>query len=134
MKIVEYAIHSLLQGLASGKVYALQAPQNTAAPFIVFQRAGGERYRSIAQPSGLARVQIQIDCYAADYYAAKSLAASVEDILDGYAGTVSYGSNSPQSTIRIGGITLESEDDILDQTEEPFLYRVITVYNVTFEQ
>jgi len=52
MKIVEYAIFELLDGLASGRIYALRAPQNVTAPFVVFQRVGGERWRSINDPSG----------------------------------------------------------------------------------
>jgi len=132
--IVEYAIFELLDGLAGGRVYALRAPQNVTTPFIIFQRTGGDRWRNINGPSGMAQVEMQIDCYADDFYASKSLADSVENILDGYRNTVYYGSGSPQSSVRIAGITLQSESDILDQTDEPFLYRNTSRYLVTYEQ
>lgn len=132
--VVEYAVHELLSGLAGGRVYAIIAPQNVTAPFITFQRINGERWRSANAPSGLAQVTMQIDCYAEDFYSMKSLADSVENILDGYRDTVYYGSGSPQSSVRIAGITLQDETDILDQSEEPFLFRNTTTYLITYEQ
>lgn len=134
MKIVEYAIFELLDGLAGGRVYALKAPQNVTAPFVVFQRVGGERWRSINDPSGIAQVTIQIDCYASDYFTMKTLSNDVENILDGYANTVYYGSSSPQDSVRIAGCSLRGETEILDQSDDPFLYRNTMNFLVTFEQ
>lgn len=134
IKVIEYGIHSLLNGLAGGRVYAVVAPQNAVRPFIIFQRISSSRWRSIAQPLGMAQVIMQIDCYADDFYASRALADSVEDILDGYSGTVYYGSDSPQASVRVAGISLDTEGDILDQTTEPFLFRNTANYLVTFEQ
>lgn len=132
--MIEKAIHSLLSGLCSGRVYALVAPQNATAPFIVYHRQGGERWRAVDAPSGMAQVTIQVDAYDNDFYGMKDLAASIEAILDGYRGTVSYGSNSPQDTLRIGGIALIDESDTIDQSEEPPLHRNSTDYSVIYEQ
>lgn len=132
--IAEYAVHELLSGLAGGRVYAMMAPQNVTAPFIVFQRVSGDRWRSINTPLGIAQVEIQVDCYADEYYAMKSLADSVENILDGYRNTVYYGLGSPQDSVRIAGITLQNESEIFDQSDEPFLFRHTARYLVTYEQ
>lgn len=134
MKLVEYAIHELIKSLAGGRVYALRAPQNVTAPFIVFQRVDSVRWRTINSPDGIAQAFIQIDAYAGEYYEAKALAAEVETLLDGYRGTVYYGTDSPRANVKIGGISLQSDSDLLDQTEEPILFRSLNTFLVTYNQ
>lgn len=133
-KLCEPAIYELLNGLASGNVYFMRAPQNSTGPFIIIQRTDSERWRAINGPSGVAQAFIQIDAYASEYIAAKELGAQIESILDGYAGTVYHGNNSPQDFVEIGGITLQNDTDIFDQTDEPFLFRSSADYLVTFNQ
>jgi hypothetical protein len=130
--MMEDAIYTLLSGFASGRVYALRAPQNSPTPFIVYQRIGSERWRSINNPSGIGQAVIQIDAYADTFADSKNLAAQIESALDGFRGLVYYGSNSPQDVVNIGGITLSGDNDLLDQTEEPFLYRNTANYLVTY--
>lgn len=135
MKICEYAIYELLKGLAGGRVYAMRAPQNGDLPFIVYQRIDGDRWRSINAPSGIAQVTIQVDVYATGYYEMKELAAQVETILDGHRGDVYYGTDSPQTDfVRVAGISLQNDVDIFEQTAEPFLFRSMMQYLVTYEQ
>jgi hypothetical protein len=134
MKIADKAIHHLLSGLASGRVYLMRAPQNATAPFIVFQEVDSSRWRSINAPSGIAQSTFQIDTYSQRPYEAKELAADVEEILDGYADTVFYGSDSPQDFLKIAGITLQSAVDLVDQTDEPLLFRKSVTYTVTYYQ
>lgn len=134
LKIVEKAIYEMLKTLAGGKVYGLVAAQNTAAPYIIYQRAGGTRWRAINNPSGVAQVTIQIDAYAATYFASKELAAQIEQILDGFAGVVEYGTASPKESVEITGISLQNDVDIPDQFDKPFLYRGFAQYLVTYIQ
>ncbi len=134
LKIVEPAIHELLKGLASAAVYFMRAPQNAVGPFIIIQRTDSERWRHINGPTGMVQAYIQIDCYAASYIAAKTLGAAVESILDGYQGTVYYGSQSPQPGVYIGGISLQHDIDTLDQTDAPVLYRNLSTFLVTYRQ
>lgn len=134
MKHPEMAIYELLKHLSSGRVTALRAPQNSKAPFIIYQRTDSERWRSVNGPSGMAQATVQVDVYADEYAACKQLAGEVEDVLDGYRGFVAYGADSPQMQIRIAGISLQSDSDLLDQEEEPFLYRNIAQYLITYEQ
>lgn len=134
MKLVEPAIYELLKTLAAGAVYAMRAPQGATGPFIIFQRVDGERWRHINGPTGICQASIQIDCYATDYYESKELATEVEEILDGYANTVYYGDESPQEFVKIGGISLQTDADLFDQTDEPFLFRSSSTYLVTYNQ
>lgn len=134
MSLVEYAIYEKLKNLASGKVYAMRAPQNVQGDFIVFQRTDSDRWRDINGPSGMAQAFIQIDCYSATYYGAKTLGESVENILDGFRGTVYYGTNSPQDSISVAGISLQNDVDLFEQTEEPFLFRSLRFFLVTYDR
>lgn len=134
MKIVEYAIYELLKNLAGGKVFAMRAPAGETGPFIIFQRTDSERWRAINGPSGVVRAYIQIDCYAAGIYEAKELGADVESLLDGYMGEVYYGTNSPRDSVKIGGITMQNDLDIFDQTDQPNLFRNSASYVVNYNQ
>lgn len=135
MKTCERGIYELLKSLAGGRVYAMRAPQNAAAPFIIYQRIDTTKLgRHLQGGAHLAQASIQIDVYANDYYAAKDLGAAVETILDGFQGTVYHGTNSPQDFVDIGGISLQNDLDILDETDEPFLHRNSGSYLVTYKQ
>jgi len=128
--MMERALHELLKNLCGGRVYALRAPQNSPSPFLIFQRIESERWRSIDSPSGIAQATVQVDAYGEKYYDAKDLAAQAETILDGYRGTVAYTGGST----RIAGISLQSDSDLIDQTDEPLLFRNTALYLVTFQQ
>jgi len=134
LKLVEYALYELLKNLAGGNVFAMRAKKGQQPPFIIFQRLDSERWRSINGPSGVAKPTVQIDCYDSGYYAAKNLSAQVEQLLDGFAGTVAYGSDSPQATVKITGLTLQNDLDIFDETDEPYLFRSSSKFTVTYEQ
>jgi hypothetical protein len=135
MKFCENAIRQLIATeLGHDRVYPLRAPQNATTPFVVFQRTSSERWRSINNPSGIAQAIIQIDVYDSTLESAKDIGGEIEILLDGYRGLVYYGSNSPQDFVEIAGISLQSDVDLLDQTEEPFLYRNSADYLVTYKQ
>ena len=130
MKLVEPAIYELLKNLSDGRVYAMRAKQNSATPFIIFQKTDSERIRAINGPSGLVQAYIQVDCYDKGYYTAKTLAAQIETLLDGYRGTVYY----DDTFVKIAGISLQNELDIIDQTDDPLLFRNTASYLVTYHQ
>lgn len=135
MKTCERGIHKILEVFASGKVYALRAPQNAVPPFVVFQRTDSVRMGNHLQGRAhLAQATIQVDVYANDFYSAKDLAAQIESTLAGYYGTVYYGSASPQEFVRIAGVTLQGDSDLLDETDTPILHRNSAAYLVTYEQ
>lgn len=130
MKLVEKALYELLKTHAVNRVYALRAPQDALSPYIVFQRTDSDRWRSINNPSGIAQAYIQVDAYAGSYYAAKELEALIETTLDGFRGDVQTGGD----TIKIAGISLQNDLDLLDQTDSPLLFRNSASYKVTYHQ
>jgi len=123
-----------LTPVPSNRIYHLRAPQNTPAPFVVYQRVNSERWRHINGPTGMVQATVQVDIYAENSYTARDLAQLIEGELDGFQGTIAYGTDSPQATLRIGGISCINDFDLIDQTDEPFLYRVSADYLITYEQ
>ena len=139
MKILEPAIYELLKDLAGGRVYVLSAQQGTDTSCIVFQKTDSERWRDINSPAGVAQAYIQVDCYAADVYDAKRLAAKAEKLLDGFSGTVVHDAitdedGTAQTSVNIAGISLQNDVDLIDQTDEPRLFRTTASYLVTYFQ
>ena len=136
MSLVEKAIYELLKDtVANNQVYSIRAPQNVTGDFIVMRRTSSQRWRSINAPSGVDQVDLQIDAYSyGDYYTAKELGESIETILDGYSGTVSLTGTSPLETIKVLGITLQNDLDLIEQEEDNFLYRNLLNFLVTYEQ
>lgn len=116
------------------RIYAMRAPQNAKEPFIIYQRVSSERWRHLQGPSGMVQAMMQIDFYHATYNGARDLALAMEAALDGFRGTVAYGGDSPQATVRFGDISCQNDVDIFDQTDAPFLYRVSADYLITYEQ
>ena len=135
MKSLEKALFELLKGFAGGRIYAMRAPQKAVSPFVVFQRTDSERMgRMLTGPSGLVQASMQIDVYASTYYGAKDLGAAIEMALDGFRDVVYYGPSNPQEFVRIAGISMQNDVDILDQTDEPVLFRSSGTYLITYEQ
>lgn len=133
MKNVHPALYELLKTFASGRVTIARAPQNQTTPFVVFQEVASERWRTINDRTGMCQDTFQIDVYGSTMNEAKELALSIENSLDGYRGTVYYGSDSPQDFVRIAGISRQDGGSTIDQTDEPFLYRAYADYLVTYE-
>lgn len=133
MAHIEEAVFELLKTLASGKVYYARAPEDVAGSYIVMQRTGSSRWRTINGASGMAQDNFQIDCYGTEQFAVHTLARQVEGILSGYRGTVNV-PTIPVVAVRIGGISLLDENDLLEEEKEEFIYRNLAQYLITYEQ
>ena len=68
----ESGLYTLIEAVAP--VFALRAPANQDAPFIIYQRVDGVRWRDINGPSGVAQATMQIDVYDLEYFDAKAKA------------------------------------------------------------
>lgn len=135
MNIVEYGIKQLIAtALGHTRIYPLRAPQNATTPFIIYQRTSAERWQGINRTSDIAQANIQIDVYADTYNSAKEISGQIQELLASYRGVVYYGTDSPQEFVSIKGVSVQSDFDTLDQTEEPFLYRNSTDYLTTYGQ
>lgn len=133
--MIDRAVYNLIKtAVPAHGVYEILAPQGTAAPFVVYTCVSEARWKHLQGPSGMAQDLFQIDVYGATSAAARALAATIETALDGFSGLVYHGANSPQDSVRIGGVSKTGGFSLLDQAEEPFLYRASGDYLVTYER
>lgn len=125
----EAAVYDLLRrdaavsAIAAARIYPLRAPDRVARPYLTYQRISANRWRSFGGPAGMAQPRIQVDAYATDYAAAKVLAKAARLALDGYRGVA--------GGVRVGGITLETDQDLYEDDVDPKLYRVRMDFIVT---
>ena len=135
MPMLERAIHERLKALAGGKVYGLVAPDKAKAPFVIYNRIDSDRpARHLRGPSGMATAFIQVDAYAAEYYAAKEIGQQIEVLLNGFQGDIAYGDDSPQQYVKIYSSALLNDVDVLDETDKPYLFRNSYQFSITYRQ
>lgn len=132
MKIVDKALYELLKAFAGGRIYSMRAPQNVTAPFVVFQSVDSESWDSINNPAEIASETFQIDIYSKTPFEAKQLDKDIKAVINKFSGTVSYGSDSPSDTIKIAGISFLNGVDLIDETDEPLLFRRSSNYRVIY--
>jgi hypothetical protein len=77
-----------LVAIAAARVYPGSRPQGSALPAIVLARVSGAPLYADDGEVGLGQARIQIDCWAATYGEAKTLARAVTACLSGFEGTV----------------------------------------------
>jgi hypothetical protein len=110
--MIEKGLHTFLTGtaaisaLVSARVYPVWLPQSPTLPCLTYQRISGSRVRSLTGPSSLAHPRIQIDCWAATYDGAKTLAEAVRVALDGYSGLM--------GTVEVFGVIVHGDRDLYD--------------------
>lgn len=66
-----------LVAIVGAKIYAGRAPQNTASPFVIWQRVSGFQDQVLDGLTDLVTGRFQVDCYAATYDDAKRMARAV---------------------------------------------------------
>lgn len=116
-----------ITNLVSTRIYPLARPQNSALPAIVYQRITGGHEHMIAGAAGNANPVIQIDCLAASYSAAKSVAEQVRQALQGYSGAM--GSDTVHACVFRNEIDLfEPPDDGSDVG----VYRTVLDYAIRY--
>lgn len=79
---IEELVFGALSDLAGGRVYPDEAPDNAAAPYIVYQQVGGDaiNYIEAAMPN-LQNARIQIAVWASRRADASALALQIEQAM-----------------------------------------------------
>ena len=114
------------------RVYNMRAPQNVQTPFVIYTLMNAETDQTLGGPSGYVQASIQVDVYAEDILVMRNLAQTLKNALDGFRGLVYYGEGSPQDVMTLV-VLHQTDTELMDQTDEPFLYRNLAVYSVTRE-
>lgn len=86
-------------------------PQGTAAPYITLHRIGGARSKHLTGPDGMIESRVQVDCWGANYGAAKVAARAAIECLNGYR------------SASLRSVFIESERDDHDLDGPDPLYR-----------
>ena len=105
-----------LSALVGSKVFPLAIPAGNYLPCVTFQRLGGRPANTLAGPSGLEEIDLQIDVWARDYDEAKAIAKAVRSAM-------------PPSGPRFSAHLIEDQDLYEDGTN---YLRVSMEFNVWF--
>ena len=76
-----------VSGIVGGRIHPMTDPRNTPFPKITYQRIDTVRGLSNDGPTNCPTARVQIDCWAADLLAARTLANAVRRALNGFSGT-----------------------------------------------
>lgn len=122
-----------IETATSYDAYPLSAPDNAAAPYVVFARTGTTRTNDLGGPADVPAGQFSVEIYCDGYKAGKDLADLVRGGLNGVSGdfTVSEG------TVTILGVELIDERDgppvLLEGRERP-TYVIEQDYTITWQE
>ena len=75
---MEQLLYDCLKGSANYDLYALKAPQNKDDRYAVYTTISDIKENTLTQECGLYNVRFQIDIYAKDYPAVKSIASEIQ--------------------------------------------------------
>lgn len=113
----------------STRVSSVLAPASAAMPFITYRRAGIQRQQTLGSPSGVPKVTVELDIYAATYESARDVADRVRARLDGYGGSF--------DNTEVKQASLENEQDdfvSLAGADLPPVYSVKQTYDVLWQE
>lgn len=119
---IEQAIYSRLSNYSAltaivSEIYANQAAQNTAAPYIVYYKSSAIRPNAMGSDPGLVVASYRFDIYSSSFSEIISITAQLQACLQRYRGTV--------ESIVIDDIFLTGEFDLPHEIDSGFRHRVL---------
>jgi len=122
-----------IAAIVGSRLHPLVLPQGDTGPSIVYRRISPIGDHHMQGASGLVSTRTQIDCWALTADAAAALADLVKERLDGFAGTMLWGEDSPAEAIVVQGIFFRGGlGDDYDSTAK--LYRTSYDYEIWHEE
>lgn len=130
-QVVKHRIESnpVLARLVGFRVFPILSPVSAELPFVIYQRSVIERQQTLSVPTGVPRVSMQVDTYAATYEEAREIADALRANLDGWTGSA-YG-------VEVKHIALDAERDgfvQLDGSELPPVYQINQTFDVSWQE
>jgi hypothetical protein len=105
------------------RIYPGTLPQGVTAPSIVQNIITEDVGYVMSRDDGLMLTRLQLDAWAKTPDEAVALGGLVFDCLTGFSGTVSYGSNSPQTDVVVRAIFHDQGRDDYDATAQKYSRR-----------
>jgi Protein of unknown function (DUF3168) len=120
--LADATVASLVGGSnpTTARIFPILMPQDEKNTSLVYNRITEVSDYHLLGSSHLEQTRMQIDAWAMRPGAASELADAVYDRLSGHAGTVVFGSNSPQDFIEFRGVFMVSGREDYDGTAELF--------------
>lgn len=84
-----------VSGVVAARIYPIIMPQNPTYPCITYTSSGAVRNSTFSGQTDFVGMQIDIDCWASTYSAAKDLQSKVRGVVQNYQGLM-------------GGVTVDS--------------------------
>ncbi len=105
-------------GIASQRMYPMMMPQGERRASLVYQEISALGDHTLEGSTRLADLRMQITAWAQDRDTAVALANAVKEKIDGYAGIVEHGSESPPGELLFKGIFFDSGGNTYDPTAD----------------
>ena len=99
-----------VSGLLGTRIYPWIRPQGTTFPAIVYELDGTEPEQDLDGYAGMTRAELSISCIAEQYGGAKTLAAAVLGVLNGYTGT-------PTNGVAINSLVHDNDIGIIEDSQ-----------------
>lgn len=135
------AIGTLAQGITQilsdaglSAVYDTLAPENVDAPFVVFQTVASNQIRGISTVSDLRASIVQFSVYGSTAAERDLYLKNLRLAIDNYQGSVSIAGVSPQTTVDVRGVALQTEVHDIISEAQPRLYRGILDFRVFYRE
>lgn len=103
---------SAVTAIVSTKIYPVQAPQGTVAPFLVYGVISSIPTNTKDRISEIDTMRVQVDCYQKTYQDCETLASAVRLALDNATGT--------KNGVLIDGLAYEMEEDMGEDIETDY--------------
>jgi hypothetical protein len=107
--------------LVASRVYAVMAPMDVTAPYLVFTRISSSPDYTHDGPSGLSSGRMSFTAVAITYDSARAVLAQLENVLSGFKGSM--------GTLLVSAVFKELEYDTLDP--ESNFYQRVADYSFT---
>ncbi|HEX3739439.1 MAG TPA: DUF3168 domain-containing protein [Terriglobales bacterium] len=122
------AVKSLVGVDTSGttKAFWILAQKGASVPYLVFQRTATSDLYSMNGFAGVRDALFQVDCYATSYYASRSIAAAVREVLQSYKGTL------PDSTQVLAVLTEKDWDLEYEEGSKGFVFRAMLEFRIWY--
>lgn len=115
-KAVKYILNNNagVAAITGVKNHSGSAPQETLAPYVVFDIVSVEPTDSKTRPSSVDAVRVQVDCYATTYAGVEALNDAVRSALDAYA------IGATVNGVKLDGIKYITENPSIDEETDLF--------------
>ncbi len=86
LAVAALVVHNNSKGTSFDHMFPVFAPEIAVAPYITYRRSSTQRERNMSGPTGQAKPQFEINCWATTYSGAIALAGAVRAAVDGHDG------------------------------------------------